>query len=160
MAGLRPGRGVATPDAPSKPLGRRRLPGPVRRLVRRDRDRLELEIGNFHVAELDGIVVGCCALYPLEGGAAELACVAVHESYRRTSIRPGIGARLLAAAEQAALDAGLRTLFVLTTQTRDWFVEHGFEAVPVSALPARQQAMYNYQRNSIVMTKHLEPTHE
>lgn len=128
-------------------------------LVRRDRDRLELEIGNFHVAELDGIVVGCCALYPLDDAAAELACVAVHESYRRT-VQPGIGVRLLAAAEAAARDAGVRRLFVLTTQTRDWFVEQGFADAAVDALPARKQALYNYQRNSKVMIKHLADPHE
>ena len=33
-------------------------------LVRRPRNRLEAEVGHFHVAELDGIVIGCCALYP------------------------------------------------------------------------------------------------
>lgn len=128
-------------------------------LVRRDRDRLELEIANFHVAELDGIVVGCCALYPMEG-SAELACVAVHDAYRRSGIKPGIGERLLAAAEAAALTSGIRRLFVLTTQAGDWFIEHGFEETTLDALPASRQAMYNYQRNSKVMTKNLEISDE
>lgn len=128
-------------------------------LVRRDRDRLELEVGNFFVAELDGIVVGCCALYPLDG-SAEIACVAVHQSYRGSGIHPGIGERLLAAAEAAAGDAGIRSLFVLTTQTRDWFVEHGFEEAPIDALPAPRQALYNYQRSSKVLIKKLDPNHE
>jgi amino-acid N-acetyltransferase len=123
-------------------------------LVRRDRDRLELEVDNFFVAELDGIVVGCCALYPFED-SAELACVAVHDSYRGSGIRPGIGERLLAAAESAAAAAGLARLFVLTTQTRDWFLEHGFEDGATTALPAPKQALYNYQRNSKVMFKQL-----
>jgi amino-acid N-acetyltransferase len=128
-------------------------------LVRRDRDRLELEVGNFHVAVLDGIVVGCCALYPVED-AAELACVAVHQAYRGSGVKPGIGERLLAAAETAARAAGIRTLFVLTTQTRDWFAEHGFEDAAIDALPAPRQALYNYQRNSKVMIKHLESEDE
>lgn len=128
-------------------------------LVRRDRDRLEQEIGNFLVAEIDGIVVGCCALYPY-GDAAELACVAVHEAYRSTGIQPGIGARLLAAAEASARAAGITRLFVLTTQTRDWFAEHGFADADVGALPAPKQALYNYQRSSKVMTKQLETDHD
>jgi amino-acid N-acetyltransferase len=128
-------------------------------LVRRDRDRLELEVGNFHVAELDGIVVGCCALYPVEN-AAELACVAVHGAYRGSGIKPGIGERLLAGAEDEARRLGIVELFVLTTQTRDWFVEHGFEEATIDALPAPRQALYNYQRNSKVMIKHLEPNDE
>jgi amino-acid N-acetyltransferase len=133
-------------------------------LVRRDRDRLEQEIGNFFVADLDGIVVGCCALYPY-GHMAELACVGVHESYRTTGIQSGrsqpgasqsgIGARLLAAAETAAQGAGIDTLFALTTQTRDWFVEQGFRDAELGELPAPKQALYNYQRNSKVMIKTL-----
>jgi amino-acid N-acetyltransferase len=128
-------------------------------LVRRDRDRLELEVDNFLVAELDGIVVGCCAVYPVED-CAELACVAVHESYRRSGIRPGIGERLLSAAEATAAAAGVSKLFVLTTQTRDWFAEHGFEEADIDALPAPKQALYNYQRNSKVMRKNLQPNTE
>lgn len=124
-------------------------------LVRRDRDRLELEVGNFLVAELDGIVVGCCAVYPVEQ-AAELACVAVHEAFRKSGMKPGIGERLLAAAEDEAVRGGAASLFVLTTQTRDWFAERGFEEADVAALPAPRQSLYNYQRNSKVMIKHLE----
>ena len=33
-------------------------------LVRRSREQLELEIGNFHVIELEGTIIGCAALYP------------------------------------------------------------------------------------------------
>jgi amino-acid N-acetyltransferase len=128
-------------------------------LVRRDRDRLELEIGNFFVAELDGIVVGCCALYPF-GDSAELACIAVHDAYRGSGVKPGIGERLLAAGEAAAAAAGIQRLFVLTTQTRDWFVEHGFEDGDIGALPAPKQELYNYQRNSKIMFKNVEPRRE
>jgi amino-acid N-acetyltransferase len=128
-------------------------------LVRRDRDRLEQEIGNFFVAEIDGIVVGCCALYPY-GEMAELACVGVHESYRSTGIRPGIGARLLSAAEAAARAAGYEALFALTTQTRDWFVEHGFRDADIADLPAPKQALYNFQRNSKVLIKPLGIEHD
>jgi amino-acid N-acetyltransferase len=124
-------------------------------LVRRDRDRLEQEIENFLVAEIDGIIVGCCAVYPYDD-VAELACVAVHESYRQAGLRPGIGTRLLAAAEVGARAAGLHALFVLTTQTRDWFIEHGFTPAAPSALPAPRQALYNFQRNSQVLIKSLD----
>ena len=100
-------------------------------------------------------MVGCCALYPLET-AAELACVAVHASYRKSADEPGLGAHLLHAAEASARDAGLETLFALTTQTRDWFVENGFKDADIDALPAPKQALYNYQRNSKVMSKALK----
>jgi len=125
-------------------------------LVRRDRDRLEQEVDNFLVAELDGIVVGCCALYPFEN-TGEIACVAVHDAYRKSSSKPGIGAKLLRAAEDRARDAGMDRLFLLTTQTRDWFLEQGFTEADISQLPGPRQALYNYQRNSKVMIKELGP---
>ena len=62
-------------------------------LVRRPRNRLEAEIGHFHVAELDGIVIGCCALYS-HGDAVELACLAVHPSHRSSVDDETLGARL------------------------------------------------------------------
>ncbi|MCR9262484.1 MAG: amino-acid N-acetyltransferase [Pseudomonadaceae bacterium] len=120
-------------------------------LVRRERDRLEQEIDNFLVAELDGIVVGCCAVYPY-GAQAELACVGVHENYQAGN---GVGARLLAAAEETARNNNVNTLFVLTTQTRDWFLEQGFTDASPDQLPEQRQMLYNWQRNSAVMIKEL-----
>lgn len=120
-------------------------------LVKRSRDLLEREIGRFLVAEVDGFVVGCCALYPA-GASAELACVAVHPAHRN---RVGIGARLLAAAEAAAEKEGYDNIFALTTQAKDWFVENGFKEASTAGLPAPKQAIYNYQRNAKVMIKAL-----
>jgi amino-acid N-acetyltransferase len=122
-------------------------------LLRRSRDRLEQEIEQFLVAEIDGIVVGCCAVYPFDS-SAELACVAVHASYRNGD-NPGLGTLLVEAAERAAAAAGFAQLFVLTTQTRDWFVEKGFQEADPESLPGPKQALYNYQRNSKVLVKHL-----
>lgn len=123
-------------------------------LVRRERDRLEQELDHFLVAELDGIVVGCCAVYPYtEFGQGELACVAVHENYRNASKGDGIGQHLLTAAEARAAGLGLHTLFALTTQTTDWFAEQGFSKAAVEDLPQSKQSLYNWQRNSVVMVK-------
>ena len=139
-------------------------------LIERPRDRLESEIGHFLVAEIDGIVVGCCALYPY-GSAAEFACLAVHATHRSSSVDAagadpgsngaadnptgGLGAALLAAAEQTARADGVEELFVLTTQARDWFVEQGFTPSNLAALPMPKQSLYNYQRNALVLTKNI-----
>ena len=126
-------------------------------LVRRPRDRLEREIDRFFVAELDGNIVGCCALYPFEDAVAgELACLAIHPSYRLDT--GAHGAALVRKIEAEARRLGLEQLFLLTTQTRDWFKEQGFADVTVNDLPAPRKAMYNYQRNSAVMTKTLKKT--
>lgn len=121
-------------------------------LVKRSRDLLEREIGKFLVAEADGFVVGCCALHPA-GNSVELACVAVHQAHRNAGV--GTGARLLAAAEDAARKEGYESIFALTTQTKDWFLENGFAEGSAADLPAAKQALYNAQRNAKVLTKAL-----
>ena len=123
-------------------------------LVRRSRDRLEQEIEHFLVAELDGVVVGCCAIYPFED-EAELACVAVHEHYRRRGSGVAIGANLLRAAEAKARSYASKRLFALTTQTQDWFIDQGFAPTDVSDLPTSKQSLYNWQRGSKVVSKPL-----
>jgi len=121
-------------------------------LVRRSRDRLETEIENFTVIERDGMVIGCAAVLPFAGdGVAELACLTVHPDYRQT----GRARALLARLEREAREAGLARLFVLTTRTAHWFLEHGFAQGEVSVLPAERQQLYNYQRNSKVFVKDL-----
>jgi amino-acid N-acetyltransferase len=123
-------------------------------LVRRSRDRLEQEIDQFLVAELDGVIVGCCAVYPNDE-QAELACVAVSGLYRRGSAGVAIGANLLAAAEQHARTLGAKELFVLTTQTQEWFLERSFRSGDVEDLPTAKQSLYNWQRGSKVLRKIL-----
>ena len=123
-------------------------------LVPRSRAQLEQEIAQFFIAELDGVVVGCCAVYAF-ADTAELACVAVHENYRHQYSDMGIGSELLEAAERAASAQGATSLFVLTTQTQEWFVSHGFTPADVESLPSSKQSLYNWQRGSAVLQKPL-----
>ena len=125
-------------------------------LVRRPRSRLEAEIGRFHVAELDGLVIGCCALYP-HGDAVELACLAVHPRHRSVVDGKTLGERLLAHAHDVARAHGASSLFVLTTRAEDWFAARGFRPAQLDALPASKRALYNYRRNSKVMIESLAP---
>ncbi|OUR65256.1 amino-acid N-acetyltransferase, partial [Marinomonas sp. 42_23_T18] len=80
-----------------------------------------------------------------------LACVAVDPSYRGGNR----GDRLLKGIERAARKQGLARLFLLTTRTAHWFIERGFKADSLSALPNTKQHLYNYQRNSKVFIKKL-----
>ncbi len=121
-------------------------------LVRRSRERLEQEVEQFFVADLDGRIVGCVALYPFpETGAGEMACLAVAREFQGG----GRGDALLAAVEEAALELGLTKLFVLTTRTAHWFIERGFTLGAPEDLPAPRKALYNWQRRSKVLVKNL-----
>lgn len=119
-------------------------------LVKRPRETLETEISRFLVIERDGMVVGCAALYPFETHA-ELACLATHPEYRNDNR----GETLLNAVENRARALGVQTIFVLTTQTSQWFTDHGFVAGSTNDLPRGKRELYNYQRNSRVLVKPL-----
>jgi len=120
--------------------------------VKRSRELLEAEIGNFLVVDHDGTIVGCAALYPVpEDKSAEFACLAVAGEYRDA----GYGERLLKACEERAKALRLRRLFALTTRAAHWFLEQGFRAAAVSALPQRRQALYNWRRGSKVFLKRI-----
>ena len=122
-------------------------------LVRRSRERLETEIEHFQVAERDGTIVCCAALYPFPNAQmAELAGVAVHPDYRGQ----GRGEQMLARMEQLAQAQGLTQLFVLTTQTAHWFRERGFEPAAPDRLPPLRREAYNSQRNAQVYIKRLQ----
>ncbi|MCU4611602.1 amino-acid N-acetyltransferase [Acinetobacter parvus] len=126
-------------------------------LVYRSRERLESEIEQFAVIERDGMILACAALYPIPAKAnekcfAEIACVAVDSSYRKSNR----GSQILQFLEGRAKQQGIQQLFVLTTRTAHWFLEHGFSPASVDDLPNARQALYNYQRNSLVFKKSLD----
>lgn len=131
------------------------LIGPLERagiLVKRSREKLEMELEDYCVIERDGLVIGCAALHPFaEAKMGELACLVLHPEYRGENR----GQRLLEHIEQRARHLGLRRLFVLTTRTAHWFLEHGFKPGNFTELPLERQRCYNYQRNSKVLFKWL-----
>ena len=122
-------------------------------LVRRSREKLEMEIGDYTVLIRDGAVIACAALHIYPGDtAAELACVAVHEDYQKMAR----GKDLYLKAETDAIAKGVKKLFVLTTQATHWFLEQGFLEASVEELPVTKKQLYNYQRNSKVLVKKLQ----
>ena len=121
-------------------------------LVKRDRNQIENEIDRFVVLEQDDEIIGCAALHPFPPDkAVELACLAVNTFYRDG----GRGERILTFAEKRAKEKGFRSLFVLSTQTTQWFLERGFVESDVTKLPQEKQANYSYSRRSKIYSKLL-----
>ena len=121
-------------------------------LVRRGRERIEMEIDHFYVMEHDSRVIGCAALYPFaKEKSAEFACLAIDPQYRGG----GRGDKLFYFCEQQAKELGFTQLFCLTTHTEHWFLERGFKQQNVDNLPKERQKLYNFQRNSKVFIKTL-----
>ena len=121
-------------------------------LVRRGRERIEMEISCFYVMEHDNRVIGCAALYPFTAEKmAEFACLVIDPAYRGG----GRGDKLFNFCQAQAKELGFKTLFCLTTHTEHWFLERGFTLQNVDSLPTERQKLYNFQRKSKVFSKLL-----
>jgi amino-acid N-acetyltransferase len=121
-------------------------------LVRRGRERIEMEINHFYVMEHDNRIIGCAALYPFaKEKTAEFACLAIDPAYRGG----GRGDKLFHFCEDEARELGFTSLFCLTTHTEHWFLERGFTEHNVDNLPMERQKLYNFQRKSKVFSKAL-----
>jgi len=121
-------------------------------LVARSREQMELQIRYFQVIEKDGMIIACIACIPdEEEKVAEIACLAVHESYQRA----GFASQLLQIAEERALRQGMDRFYTLTTRTSHWFIEHGFNEDHDFELPAAKRSSYNPKRGSKILSKSL-----
>ena len=86
----------------------------------------------FTVAELDGRVVGCCALQIIWSDLAEVKSLAVDEANTGT----GVGKMLVAAAIEQAKQFGLPRIFALSLNP-DFFEKMGFKVIEKDALPMK-----------------------
>ncbi|MDE5898436.1 MAG: amino-acid N-acetyltransferase [Treponemataceae bacterium] len=112
-------------------------------LPRTDRQLLD-RIEDFIVYEIDGGVRACAALHSYPDGQAEIAAVAVSESFSKL----GIGPKMLEHLIQKARDAGRTSVFALTTQAADWFEQFGFRADDVATMPEQRKAFWEPGRGS------------
>jgi amino-acid N-acetyltransferase len=123
-------------------------------LLPRSEEHLASRCEDYVVYEVDGIVHACGALYR-SGSSPELgeiAGVAVDETYTGM----GIGKRILSYLIDRARELHLRQLYVLTTQTWDWFVQFGFRDGGLADLPADKRDLYDRRRKSRVLLFDLQ----
>jgi len=121
-------------------------------LIDRPRAKLEKDIDTYHVYTRDEHIVACGQLTIFEDGFAEIGCLVVNKDFRSR----GRGDAMLGYLERMCLMNGCSTVFVLSTQTMEWFVERGFEEVEVDKLPPSRQKTYNHARKSKIYMKKIE----
>ncbi len=121
-------------------------------LVSRNEQEMMENCENFVVYEVDGLVHACGALYTHRCAQGEIAGVAVNETYRGLRI----GKRIVSYLLKKAKSLNLHQVFVLTTQTADWFLKLGFKRGSVSNLPETKRALYDSNRNSQVLIYDLD----
>jgi amino-acid N-acetyltransferase len=93
----------------------------------------------FVVHEDDGRVVGVAGL-EVHGDDGLLRSVAVDLDYRRQ----GLGASLVEASLERAERLELRSVYLLTTDARDYFSRHGFTECPREEAPAAIRVSWEY----------------
>ncbi|CAE7191380.1 argA [Symbiodinium necroappetens] len=129
----------------------------VRRGLLRRRNTYEVERAcnnqEMFVWKRDDKFVGCASLQQFSDapGKAELGCFVISPLCRGK----GHGAVLLSYVEQVARLLGVQQLFLLTTQTMQWFVERGFQNAPVEELPPGKREGYDLGRSSKVFIKNI-----
>ena len=120
-------------------------------LVQRSAETLAAELENFVVYKVDATVHGCAGLKIHPDKKAELYAVVVDGAYTGQ----GTGRKIVSFLLERARKAGAKTVFLLTTQTSDFFMRNGFREAPISVMPAERQAAYNPDRNSRVLALNL-----
>jgi amino-acid N-acetyltransferase len=116
-------------------------------LVNRNAADLERSQADFVVYEVDGTIHGCGALHRYPDNTAEIAGVAVDNAFAHL----GIGNRIVSYLIQEARKSGDQRLFLLTTQSTDWFYRLGFKLGDISDLPEERKERYDKSRNSRIM---------
>jgi amino-acid N-acetyltransferase len=68
----------------------------------------------------------------------------------------GVGNKILRYLIERAREEGIRSLFALTTQAADWFLNMGFVRGEIQDLPEEKRSSYNSHRNSRIYILKLQ----
>ena len=116
------------------------------KLLNRSEKEIEAQMNDFIVYELDGGVHACACLHVYSDNQAEIAAVAVDENFAHM----GIGPKLVTNLIERATKLKCKSIFIMTTQSADWFESLGFEPDSVESLPEERRKIWTKEHNSKV----------
>ena len=116
------------------------------KLLSRTETQIAEGLQDYIVYELDGGIHACAALHFYDDGQAEIAAVAVDENYAHM----GIGPKLIDTLISQAGEGGATSIFIMTTQTADWFEKLGFEEDKLESIPEERRKLWDSRRGSKV----------
>src|SRR5574344_405711 len=120
-------------------------------LLPRTEQQLIEQYSDFIVYELDGAIRACSALHAYNDNQMEIAAVAVDE----TCAHIGIGPKMISFLIEKAKKMNAKSIFILTTQTADWFEQLGFKPDDISSLPQKRKEIWSPDRGSKVLRLQL-----
>jgi amino-acid N-acetyltransferase len=120
-------------------------------LIRRDAEQIQEKKNDYVVLEIDGSIRACGALYDWGEAQGEIAAVATDPQY--TDL--GLGRKIVGYLIEKGRKSRMNRVFVLTTQTQDWFESLGFKETAVETLPEQRRKVYDKSRNSKVFALEL-----
>ena len=115
-------------------------------LLPRNLQTLKSQLYNYIVYNVDGGIHACAALKKYDDGQMEIYSVAVDEAYSNM----GVGPKMINFLLEKAKSGGAKTVFILTTQTADWFEKLGFAADKIDSLPPERRKIWSEKRGSKV----------
>ena len=115
-------------------------------LLPRNLQTLKSQLYNYIVYNVDGGIHACAALKKYDDGQMEIYSVAVDEAYSNM----GVGPKMINFLLEKAKSGGAKTVFILTTQTADWFEKLGFAADKIDSLPTERRKIWSEKRGSKV----------
>ena len=116
------------------------------KLLTRTEAQIADSLEDYIVYEIDGGVHACASLHFYDDGQAEIAAVAVDENYAHM----GIGPKLMDNLIEQAMEGQATSIFIMTTQTADWFEQLGFEEDVIDSLPEARRKLWTPNRGSKV----------
>lgn len=124
-------------------------------LLPRTLGEIERQLADYYVFDVDGSLAGCVALHQYaDQGTAEMAAVCVSPKFENQ----GIGLRLMNFSEEQARHLGMKTLFCLSTQAINYFLQKGgFQLGTPDDLPPTRRQRYDVSgRKSKVLIKKFD----
>ncbi len=115
-------------------------------LLERTEKELQDAITDYIVYEIDGGIKACAALHFYSDNVlqGEIAAVVVDENVSRA----GIGPKLITFLIEKAKNKKCESVFILTTQTADWFESLGFKSDSIETLPKERKELWDKKKVS------------
>lgn len=121
-------------------------------LLPRTEAQLEATYNDYIIYEIDGAIRACCALHIYDRSQAEIAAVAVDRAFTHI----GIGPKMIQYLIKKAESINLKSIFILTTKTADWFENLGFKPDTTESLPPQRLKEWSPKRASKVFRLNLK----